>query len=301
MGENYSALSDIVELYTVRYDPQPGGYAPLRFTTYYKQITLGGNLYYAAPVDRSGVSYTDSLELMKMNFSLPADNASCVDIVAKMAMVKAYCRVERWYSLGIGQEAVLIDGPISAAQHNGGIVNFEISSIMGDLSKTIPRIRLQNLCNHTLFDSGCGLSAETYRVSDSNFSRQLSGYRYDNASTFSMPERYFTSGKAYCTTTGEWRYITKHEIVGGVMRIYISHPFSSNAATLALDIYPGCNKTPDQTYDGVTHLLIGCLNCCGLAKDDGNIDRGFDNIENFLGFPYIPTKNSTESTVTLEG
>jgi hypothetical protein len=300
MSEDTAILDDIIELYSIGYDTEALNYTNEYLTSYYKNVVYDGNTFVATPIERSGVSFADNLELTKMTFSLPATSNTAGNFIIRSANTKTFIRVERRYLNDATIKVLLIDGFISNMTFSSGIITFEISSVMSDLTKNIPRLRFQNLCNNLLFDLGCGLNAEDFKTVKA-FIPDSTGYILTaNGGSTGNPSRYFTNGKAFLKDTGEWRFIEKHELVGGVDVLHISFPFTTDSTVFSLNVYPGCNKTPDQTYDG-TNQLLGCLNCCGLAKDDTNTYRGFDNIVSFLGFPYIPTKNSTESTVTLSG
>lgn len=137
------------------------------------------------------------------------------------------------------------------------------------LKRTGLRVMYQSMCNHMLYDNGC-------KVSKAGFVTPIT------ISTVSGVTITSTAGGFSSQADGFWvnGYITHN---ASDRRMIISHtadtvtilnPFEDLVASDAVTVVAGCDRTRTD-----------CIN-------------KFANLENYLGFPFVPSKNPFDSGIT---
>ena len=104
------------------------------------------------------------------------------------------------------------------------------------LDAMLPRMIYSGQCQFVLFDSGCGLAAQSWGVTASV---SVDGYLLASPSFAAYPNGYFTRG--YAAAGGDFRFIVAH----GGDTITLQLPFDSrvgNGGTVTA--YPGCDGSP---------------------------------------------------------
>ncbi|MBS7620701.1 phage BR0599 family protein [Candidatus Bathyarchaeota archaeon] len=230
----------------------------LYLTSYYRPITYGNRTYTPATMERTQIERAQGeARTLTISFAVK-ENASLKFLNYNIPQIRV---VLRRYFPSQNLAAVLFVGEVKAVGVQGNVVTVSVEDILAVKKLKVPRFFYANYCNHTLFDAGCGLLKEQWRVQaqveEINNRQALKSYIFA-----SYPNGYFTYG--YVEYRRHYRLITKHE--GGT--IYLHAPFDT-PITNPVWVYPGCDKTP-QT----------CRN-------------KFNNFQNFLGFPYMPTRNPT--------
>ena len=135
-----------------------------------------------------------------------------------------------------------------------------VASELVVLDQDMPRDVFQPTCNHTLYDSGCGIPRGTYAVSGtagsgSTASSVLTGVA---AAIHAQGSLVFTSG-----LNANLRATVKSVAVGSALNLMYPLPFAP-AAGDAFTVYAGCDHTPTT---------------CQAT---------FNNLDNFKGFPFVP-------------
>jgi uncharacterized phage protein (TIGR02218 family) len=138
-------------------------------------------------------------------------------------------------------------------------VHVECESVFTSIKRPGLRAKFEYGCRHTLYLSGCGVNREAYLHTGAVLSVS-GGLVVTVGGAASYPAGYFTGGMLV-TSDNVARFIVAH---------------TSDQVTLArtvdglvgnVKIYPGCD-----------HLKETC-------------NTKFANLDNFGGFPYIPTRN----------
>ena len=144
-----------------------------------------------------------------------------------------------------------------AMQGDTAVVNLEAKD--KSLGFNVPRLVYQSTCNNDLFDTHCEVIAANY--SNIITITSVSGSTITASDFANKPDGYYTLG--YVQYQGEYRFITNH--VGSTLTMLT--PFGEDVTGKAIVAYAGCNKSAPVC----------------VSK--------FNNIDNFLGFAYIPSKN----------
>ena len=220
----------------------------------------------------------------------------------------------------------LFTGLILEIKKNIGVAVAVCASKMYYLEKKIPRVFFQSACNNTLFDPMCRLVELNDPTSCAGVLRNDS---YGNPTIFQMntlittvhsitiPQGDTTGIKGFwqlgqCIYNGEYRFITAHNPSGNLSAVpgtdldtwgtyyatvrtggesdndycarltaiakktlLLHYPFSGSVAgALTVSLIPGCDKSA------------------------GYCVSPFNNISNFVGFPYFPASDPTVLPVT---
>lgn len=149
-------------------------------------------------------------------------------------------------------------------------------SFFTSLNRPGLRARYQRTCRHSLYGRGCRLDPENFRHETTVVS--MDGVQVTVASVNGAAVNTYRSGMIRAPDLS-LRFILKQ--VGTILTL--SRPFETLADGYAAgfgygnaygDLYGGLGVV---LYPGCAHTPEACL--------------GFDNLDNYGGFPYIPTKN----------
>lgn len=153
-------------------------------------------------------------------------------------------------------------GRVVSSTGRGSHINIVCESIYTAVLRPGLRMRIEKLCRHILYDQGCKINREAYKVTSTVQTVSDDGMTlvFDTIGTFY--DGYFTAGAVRYGAT-DTRFIAGHTS----NTIVLTRPFKNLIGNTTLVLYPGCNKT---------------LGVC---------DTKFDNLLNHGGFPYIPTLN----------
>lgn len=248
-------LPPFAELYHIQI-----GEANYYYTSYSKDVLFDfdDNVYFAAPIHRGDFSNNDKLFSQRVTVSVPLTDwvlAYIANAPAELVKLKIY----RVFQDGSGDFIKLFDGvnlDITISENTASIIFESLTQV---LRSKLPRVLFQSRCNHRLFDSGCTLNADDFKTTATVI---IDGSDLVSATFDTFPDGYFIQGQA--RKDGDCRLITNH--VGD--RITLQVPFDArleNGETV--DVYPGDDQSADTCRDK------------------------FDNFNNFLGFPHIPSSN----------
>ena len=160
----------------------------------------------------------------------------------------------------ITEASVIFVGQIKNVSFQGVAASVNCVGFEHFLKQTIPKWRYQLTCNHMIFDSKCTKAEADYKTT-TTVTLDSTGTELISADFDALEDGYFTGGKV--VFGDEARTIVNH--VGSVVTlIYKMKGLEDNDS---VDAYPGCD---------------GRIETC---KDK------FDNLINFLGFPFIPEEN----------
>ena len=152
-------------------------------------------------------------------------------------------------------------GRVVNAEVSGNSISIQCESIFTSIQRPGLRAKFEYTCRHALYSGLCGASAATYGINDQIVEITNSSTKFNITDCASYPDGWFTGGILLVGTYR--RFIVNH--VGTI--ITVSRPLLEAAANDYAVVYPGCD-----------HTMTTCKN-------------KFNNILNFGGFPWVPTKN----------
>lgn len=246
---------DFAELFTFTI-----GYDVWRYTSYSNDVTFQGYTFAAASMKRGEWSEEIDLKPLSVKITLPITDLAA-KFVANYPNQKVYVEIIRVFIDDPSSFLSLFKGAVTNVVLNKNTAEIDCESSSLVYSFRVPRVVHQAFCNNRLFDLVCGLDSESYSVFVQGIT--VSGGTITHATIDTYADGYFQMGRAK-TIYGDERMITGH--VGSSITLQV--PFDTRVSTGGkLYLYPGCDKA-----------FSTCKN-------------RFNNLANFVGFPYIPSNN----------
>lgn len=144
---------------------------------------------------------------------------------------------------------------------DGRVAKVAVQSLEAASSRSIPRFTFQGMCNHQLYDAACGVNSAAHKFTGLVTAESGSTLTVSGLAASGMD---FVGGWCKPSATSDFRMILGQS--GDVLTLLL--PFVSTMVGLSLDAFEGCD-----------HILTGdCAN-------------RFDNVINFGGCAFVPTKN----------
>lgn len=150
-------------------------------------------------------------------------------------------------------------GRVASVMFAGSSAKIRCESIFTALKRPGLRAHYQTGCRHALFDAGCALNNEAFKVAGTVGS--VSDLSVTSAAFLSQASGWLAGG--YLRVAGVPRMIRSH--AGDT--VVLSAPLPGLAPGVAFEAYAGCDRT---------------LATCNVK---------FGNAVNYGGFPWIPVKN----------
>jgi hypothetical protein len=180
-------------------------------------------------------------------------------------------------TLTVDTTAPLFVGKVERVQfEDKGIIVAQVSSIFRVGEVPLPQKAVQRLCNNRLFDGVCSLVAATYTTA---------GTISAQSTTIVLPYVEATAFGTKATTEDDPNWFALGKVTVGTEvrlcvgqdgnRLYLDAPFAGADIAEAVSATAGCDKR---------------IGTCELK---------FGNLDNYLGFPYIPSVDpNLEALVT---
>ena len=229
-----------------------------RYAAWGANISFLGNVYTSIPIGRLG--YTEN-QFTLANINIRSAHINALSrYSANTPIFPTELTIYRALQNDLTQYQILFTGTVMTVSRKGFIYQAECSADAKVLESFYPSVAYQSYCNHAVFDSGCTLSDVDWRVQAQIISINNSDYSGNGLNLY--VDGYFKSGTA--SYQGDERMISNH--IGNVCTLHV--PFDARVAIdTIVDFYPGCDGSPST-----------CKN-------------KFNNWDNFLGMPLIPSSN----------
>lgn len=228
------------------------------YTTAQAEVTYNGDTYVPTYVRREGGKGTESTARTSVRLYMARD----AGIVVRFAPGPPSQTVElEVYQQSETTTALVYLGRVLDVDNRGSESTLHCESIHTSLKTAGLRRRHQVLCPYALYDSECGVNADSFKTTAS-----LTATTADTltASEFSAKaDGYFTGGYIEWGTLPERRAIIAH--TGDT--VTLSHPLTGPQSGDNVEAYAGCDHT---------------FTTCG---------EKFNNAINHGGMPWLPRKN----------
>lgn len=187
------------------------------------------------------------------------------------------------------ENVVVFTGEVVRVGVKGKIVSARGQAGGSVFDRQVPRFRLQTGCNHTLFDTGCGLAKAAWKFTAKIGDPGDPGYPFEfeltDLARVSGPapaffEHWFAGGWIELGAGPTWRrlpILRASNVSAGTLTVTLSRdpdPFPEEGEDVVL--YPGCD---------------GRWETCGAYHGTNNPQGKFDNRLNFGGHPFVPVAN----------
>jgi len=224
--------------------------------------------YVPATISRGSVEYNSQLDVHTMKIQFAAIEVPVVQYIAQNPIDIVWIEISRLFrDQDPLEKSVIFIGQIKSVSFKGVSAEAECVGFEHFLKMGIPLWRYQINCNHKLFDAGCiagwTLTKEDYKVGPATVTLDATKTILTSATFGGYDADYFVGGLVE---------------FGNERRTIVA--YSGNAITInfkminledndSVDAYPGCD---------------GQIETCRDKFISSNID-------NFLGFPFIPEEN----------
>jgi uncharacterized phage protein (TIGR02218 family) len=230
-----------------------------RFTSFAQAVTFLGHEFTPRSIRRSGWNYDTEFGAVSLSITAPITETFRRYIV-NMPVEPVKVTIYRALSSDMASFVTIFNGYIRTVSIRDNMAQAECESRSKVLRAKIPRIVYQAYCNHNVFDAGCTLNDETWRVAATI--SNVSGSTIVSASFAGYPAQWFRGG--FVQLDLDYRLITDHT----ADTLSLQLPFDDRMAVgTAVYAYPGCDGNPATCRDK------------------------FDNLEHYLGMAYIPSSN----------
>lgn len=225
-----------------------------------------GSLEWAAlPVTHDELTASEDMSRASLSVTLPTDCEVAQLFRGWMPEVPVTLTLLRWHrgpSL-IDSRVVVWKGRVTQANWRPDVVTLELESLFTALQRNGCRARVQAMCRHALYETGCAVDKDDYAQAASITA--VSGMVLTIPGASGEADGWWSGGHL-ALPDGSLRSIVSHTGAS----VTINRPsryLVDNAPPVAVTLYPGCD-----------HSTATCV-----AK--------FDNLENYGGFPFLPGIN----------
>ena len=244
------------------------------YTSSEGSVTVGANDYTEEALSRGSIAKTAQKD-PTLSIKIPATNEFAARYIGPVPTDRATLSIfRRQRSATTGNLNVLIfKGDILSVKFpgDGTLAQIEARSIEGRTSAQMPRMTYQGVCNNFLGDRNClvdmsghnhigtitAVSGNVITLSGASTALNVNGQVID-----------FVGG--YCTPTGVSEYRSIIAQSGNDLTLQL--PFSFDVTGASVQAFAGCDHIRDSD--------------CALV---------YNNVSEFIGFHFVPTRNPFES------
>ena len=205
----------------------------------------------------SGLKWTDDITEQAVEVHVKADHPIAKDFVASVPALTCYLVVRRYIKQANEFRIVWQGVIISPEITEDWICILRCEPMLRMINRMGLRPMYQLACRHPLYSAKCGLNRANFRTRTTVTAINGTAITVGNT-----PSRTCVNGEIYRERDGAARMI--YSQASNVLTLSAGIPGLTVGDTV--DVYPGCN-----------HAISNC--------------QGFGNLNNFGGFPYIPSKN----------
>lgn len=236
------------------------------FTSAEDEIVLGGDTYIPAGLSRNEIVQGSEERRRVLQITAPSSNAFAqryINIPPGQKAAVSIIRLQRDEVPTFNTQVLVYKGSVTGVTFpdSGMTAQINVQSIESASSRVIPRFTYMGMCNHVLYDSGCGVDPTSFTHIGNVSAVSGSTITLDGAAASGLD---FVGG--YCRPTAQSDF-----------RLILSQ--AGNVLTLLLPFETDVVGTNVQAFAGCDHLIEGD---CALV---------FDNVIENGSFSFVPNKN----------
>jgi len=239
-------------------------YLTSRNTEFYVNDT---QIYQPAPIYHEKIRKGENIKKDSITLTVPRGHDLAAQFINAAPEDTTSVTIRRLHrGLSFSEAVVVWKGRVVGAEPQGEKVEITCESIYTSMRRYGLRLRAELICQHTLYSSECGADQPSKRFDDTISA--IDGSTLTMSSTSGYADGWF-SGGILETNDGDSRFILSH--ISNTIKL--SRPLVSLSAGVSVALYPGCDRTMDT-----------CKN-------------KFNNLDNYLGFPWIPDSNPFQVSI----
>lgn len=239
-------------------------YLTTRATEFY---ISDSQIYRPAAISRGKIQQGEDVRKDTITITIPrGDNlaAQFISIAPETTTTITIRKMHR--EMNFVDAVVIWKGRVVGGEPKGEKMELSCESIYTSMRRQGLRLRCELICQHVLYDQHCKADQSSMRV-DGEVDSMTSPTILDVSEASSYDDGWFSGG--ILDFEGDSRFIISHSD----STIRISRPLSELSVGDEVALYPGCDRT---------------MTTC---KDK------FDNLNNFLGFPWFPQQNPFQVSI----
>mgnify|MGYP000912059845 FL=1 len=247
------------------YEFARGGVQYWRFNNTDKDVVRSGLTYKTMQVERGKVQQTSDPDKNDLTLTFPRSLQFAVSMLRHSPEEVTTLTIYRGH-IGGGDDFITYwKGRILAVSADGNAITMSLESIFTSMQRYGLRARFEYGCRHSLYAAACGVSEADYKFIGAV--SNLDGLSMEIYGANAQPNGWYTGGVFHWGGHGT-RMIASH--VGN--QLVLNRPLPGLRNGVTVNIYPGCDRR-----------LGTCIN-------------KFNNVANFGGFPWIPSRNPFEGS-----
>lgn len=227
------------------------------------QIVRLGQTYKPSPIKRDRVKQSTDIFKNSMKLTFPRDDEFASQFLgfAPEEITTVTILRGHWGDPD-NQYIVYWKGRVLSAKATDSQIELECEPVYTSIRRPGLRAKFEYGCRHVLYARGCGVNRELYK--HENLVLTLTGgLNVEVAGVAGVYADGWLTGGILVAPDNSSRFIVAHS--AGV--VTLSRPLASLTTGQVVKLYPGCD-----------HLRTTC-------------DTKFNNLDNFGGFPWIPSRN----------
>ena len=233
-----------------------------RLTSSEDKITFNGNDYLSESIERDRIVQGAIDRRNPISIRLPGSNPYALNytrIPPSQGVVCTITRTQRGETDGV----VIFKGDVKnvAFVENGRVARIIVQSVESFADRQLPRFAAQSLCNHQLYDRGCGVNPTAFTFNGIVSAEERNVITVTGSEDSGLK---FKNGFVTLFDAPDMRFIVDQD--GDDLRLLM--PFGRSLIGLTVTVRAGCD-----------HVLTG--DCTAV----------FSNQRRFGGFPYVPHQN----------
>lgn len=237
------------------------------YTSAEDTIVIGATEYTPVAISRSRYALGSERRQEIMTVTMPSSIAPATKYISIVPGQLCTLTIKRRHR-GDSELVVLFKGIVRSVGYSddGYKADLAVAPLTYALSRDVPRDTYQSLCNRVLYDAKCGVSQSSFDHTGEVLVVDGNTLTVDGLD--GQPDGYWTGGFVQYGTN-DWRMVLSH--TGN--DIVLLMPFPANVDGKNVTVFAGCD-----------HTLATCKS-------------KFNNVANFGGFAFVPTRDIFKSGV----
>lgn len=237
------------------------GLQRFNYSSFDTDITYNSQVYTPFSATRNSIKQTNDIFKDSLQMSFPRGDVFASQFLGFSPEDVTTLTIRRGHFGDVASEFIVYwKGRVVGAKTSGNEISIDCESVFTSIKRPGLRARFEYGCRRTLYLKGCNVNRELYKLTGNILS--ITGATITVAGASLQPSGFYTGGLAVAEN-GASRFIVSH--VGD--SITFSRPIQGLSGDQTINIYPGCD-----------HLKETC-------------NTKFNNLNNFGGFPWIPSRN----------